>query len=255
MLGKRSADGSWTWVVMAVTLGTAVACAEKRPSPAPARPPVTVRVTPKPPAAAAEATGEPSKEDENAEGDASPPVPIAAIMPDVDYWATPQVVVERMLELARVGSDDIVYDLGCGDARSLVTAAKRYGAKGVGFEIDPRVAELARENVRENGVESLVTIEEMNIFDVDLSPASVVFLYLTQRLLWRLVPQFERMRAGSRLVSHEYAIPGARPIRILKIRGPRNGPADATPEEGTVLHKIYLWKIPWQKQPTEWKRE
>ena len=173
-------------------------------------------------------------------------------MPDVDYWATPQVVVDKMLEVARVKPSDVVYDLGCGDARSLVTAAKRYGAKGVGFEIDPRVAELARENVRENGVEDLVTIEETNIFDVDLSPASVVFLYLTQRLLWRLVPQFEKMRPGSRLVSHEYAIPGARPIRILKVPGPRNGPADDAPEEGTVLHKIHLWKIPWQKQPTEW---
>src|SRR5512138_836904 len=78
---------------------------------------------------------------------------------DVPYWPTPQPVVDKMLTLAEVKSTDVVYDLGCGDARSLVTAAQRYGAKGLGFEIDSRLVDKARENVRRNGVENLVQIE------------------------------------------------------------------------------------------------
>jgi SAM-dependent methyltransferase len=176
-------------------------------------------------------------------------------MPDVDYWATPQPVVERMLELARVKSSDLVYDLGCGDARSLVTAAERYGARGVGFDIDPKVVALARDNVRRHGVEELVRIEQENIFNVDLSPADVVFLFMVPRINWRLVPQFEKMRTGSRIVAHEFAIPGARPIRIVKVPGPPNGPADAGEPEGIVTHTIFLWKMPWQKQRTDWTEE
>ena len=163
--------------------------------------------------------------------------------------------IDGFFELASLSSSDVVYDLGCGDARSLVTAAQRYGAKGVGFEIDPRLVADARSNVRRNGVEDLVRIEEADIFTVDLSPASVVFVYLTQRLLWRLVPQLERLRPGSRVVSHEYQIPGARPARIVKVPGPPDGPPDTEPEAATVMHVVYLWRMPWQKQPTIWAEE
>jgi SAM-dependent methyltransferase len=178
--------------------------------------------------------------------------PASGVMPDVDYWATPQPVVDRMLELARVKASDLVYDLGCGDARSLVTAAERYGARGVGFDIDPKVVALARDNVHRHGVEQLVRIEQVNIFTLDLSPADVVFLYLTPRINWRLVPQLEKLRRGSRIVVHEYEIPGARPLRIVKMRGPPDGPPGTDLEQRTVTHTIYLWKVPWQKQPTDW---
>lgn len=179
--------------------------------------------------------------------------PAAPVMPDIDYWATPQTIVDRMLELAQVNRSDVVYDLGCGDARSLVTAARRYGARGVGIEIDPRVVALARDNVRSNGLEHLVTIQQTNIFAVDLSPADVVFLYITQRFNLRLVPQFKRMRRGSRIVAHEFEIPGARPVQTLRVPGPPDGPPDAVRSEATVLHTIYLWKLPWQRQWTDWK--
>jgi SAM-dependent methyltransferase len=178
--------------------------------------------------------------------------PGSHVMPDVDYWATPQPVVDRMLELARVKATDLVYDLGCGDARSLVTAAERYGARGVGFDIDPDVVALARDNVRRHRVEELVRIEEANIFTLDLSPADVVFLYLTPRLNWRLAPQLEKLRRGSRIVLHEYEIPGARPLRIVKMRGPPDGPPGTEEEPRIVTHTLYLWKVPWQKQPTDW---
>lgn len=178
---------------------------------------------------------------------------MAAVMPDVDYWATPQPVVDKMLELAQVSASDVVFDLGCGDARSLVTAAERYGAKGVGFDIDPHLVVEARENVRRHGVEALVKIEQADIFTLDLSAADVIFLYITPRFNLRLVPQFEKMKKGSRIVSHEFEIPGAKPTRIVHVRGPADGPPDADQPASTVMHKIYLWKLPWQKQWTDWK--
>ena len=126
--------------------------------------------------------------------DASAALSSVRVMPDVAYWATPQPVVDKMLELARVKADDVVYDLGCGDARSVVTAAVRYGARGVGFDIDPRRVAEARDNASRHGVSHLVTIEQADIFTIDLSPADVIFLYLVPRLNWRLVPQLERLR-------------------------------------------------------------
>jgi SAM-dependent methyltransferase len=176
-------------------------------------------------------------------------------MPDVDYWATPQPVVDKMLELAKVKPTDVVYDLGCGDARSLVTAAKRYGAKGVGVDIDPRLVAMARENVRSHGVEALVRIEQTNIFGLDLSGADVIFLYITPRFNLRMVPQFEKMHPGSRIVSHEFEIPGAKPARIVKVLGPHDGPPDAEQAAANVMHTIYLWRMPWTRIRTDWKAE
>ena len=98
--------------------------------------------------------------------------------PDVIYVPTPQPVVDKMLELAKVKKSDVVYDLGCGDGRIVVTAAKKYGVKAVGFDIDPKRVKEAQENVKKNGVEDLVTIEQKDIFTLDLSPANVVTLYL-----------------------------------------------------------------------------
>ncbi len=193
--------------------------------------------------------------DASGPSDATAPAVRAAVMPDVDYWATPQPVVDKMLELARVKVTDVVYDLGCGDARSLVTVAERYGARGVGFDIDPRLVELARENARVHGVEHLVKIEQADIFTLDLTPADVIFLYITPRFNLRLVPQFEKLRPGSRIVSHEFEIPGAKPTRIVYLRCPADGPPDADQQATNVTHKIYLWKLPWQKQWTDWKKE
>ena len=177
----------------------------------------------------------------------------AAVMPDVDYWATPQPVVDKMLEVAAIKPTDLVYDLGCGDARSLVTAATRYGARGVGFDIDPRLVARARENARSHGVNHLVTIEQADIFTVDLSPADVIFLYITPRFNLRMVPQFEKMRRGSRIISHEFEIPGAKPTRVTHLRGPLDGPPDADQPGTSMVHTIYLWRLPWQKQWTDWK--
>jgi SAM-dependent methyltransferase len=153
--------------------------------------------------------------------------------PDVVFVPTPQVVVDKMLELARVKSTDLVYDLGCGDGRIVVTAAKRYGVRAVGFDIDPeRVAE-AKANVKQAGVEHLVTIEERDIFELDLSPADVVTLYLLPELNVRLIPQLKKLKPGSRIVSHDFDMAGVKPERVVPMRPP--GEAD---------HTVYFWRAP-----------
>jgi len=156
--------------------------------------------------------------------------------PDVIYVPTPQPVVDKMLELAKVKKSDVVYDLGCGDGRIVVTAAKRYGARAFGFDVDPaRVAE-ARENVKASGVEDLVTIEQKDIFTLDLSPASVVTLYLLPELNVRLIPQLEALKPGARVVSHDFDMAGVKPVKQLSVK-----------PEGERSHEVYLWTTPLKK--------
>ena len=231
--------------------GSTVARADATATVAPAKASATGNVLP----ATASKSPEPSATVAVAEADVATPPVFAAVMPDVDYWATPQPVVDKMLEIARVKVSDVVYDLGCGDARSLVTAAVRYGASGIGFDIDPRLVAEARENVRRHGVENLVHIEQADIFTLDLSPANVIFLYITPRFNLRLVPQFKKLRPGSRIVAHEFEIPGARPAKVVQMRGPPDGPPGTDEQVSTAMHKIYLWKVPWQQQPTDWKTD
>lgn len=158
--------------------------------------------------------------------------------PDVLYVPTPDTVVDRMLELARVGEGDVVYDLGCGDGRIVVAAAERYGARAIGYDIDPaRVAE-ARQNVRDHHVEHLVQIEQRDIFTLDLSPASVVALYLLPELNVKLLPQLERMKPGSRIVSHDFDIAGVIPKERVLLG----------PDAKGVAHSIYFFEVPFVKE-------
>src|SRR5215468_10921195 len=106
----------------------------------------------------------------------------------VPYVPTPQEVVERMLELAQVKKGDIVYDLGCGDGRIVVTAAKKYGVKAIGFEIDPERIKESHENIQKAGVEKLVEIRQQDILTVDLSGATVLTMYLLPDVNLRLRP-------------------------------------------------------------------
>src|SRR5690606_32577674 len=153
--------------------------------------------------------------------------------PDVIYVPTPALVVDQMLELAQVEEGDIVYDLGCGDGRIVIAAAERYGVRAWGFDIDPaRVAE-AKDNAKAAGVDHLVTIEERDIFTLDLSPASVVTLYLLPELNVRLIPQLERLKPGSRVFSHDFDMEGVTP----RVHETLNLGARDT-------HQIFLWHTP-----------
>jgi len=157
--------------------------------------------------------------------------------PDVVYVPTPNDVVAEMLKTAKVKKTDVVYDLGCGDGRIVVTAAKKYGCKGIGFDIDPQRLKESRENVKKNKVEKLVQIKDQNIFKTDLSKASVITLYLLPSLNKKLVPQLEKMKPGSRIVSHEYDIAGYKPDKTIHLKSREDG----------AEHTVYLWTIPLKK--------
>jgi SAM-dependent methyltransferase len=154
--------------------------------------------------------------------------------PDVIFVATPQDVVDKMLELAQVTKDDLLYDLGCGDGRIVVTAAKRYGCKAVGYDIDPVRVKESLQNVQKNNVGHLVSIEQKDIFTLDLSKANVITLYLLPRLNVKLFPQLEKLKPGSRIVSHNFQMRGVEPDKVIKLYS----------NEDHDKHKIYLWTIP-----------
>ena len=123
-----------------------------------------------------------------------------------------------MLRLAEVQPEETVYDLGCGDARILVLAAEKYGARGVGVELDAEVFALARDNVRRQGLENRITLVRGNLFDADLRNADVVALYLLPEALARLRPMLEeQLRPGARVVTHDFGIPLWRATRIEKL--------------------------------------
>ena len=125
--------------------------------------------------------------------------------PDVVYVPTPQSVDDAMLQLADIKASDVVYDLGSGDGRIVITAAKKYGARGVGFEIDPQLVKTATENAGAAGVSDRVRFVNDNLFTADIHEASVVTLYLLQSINERLRPKLVReLRPGARVVSHVF---------------------------------------------------
>ena len=128
-------------------------------------------------------------------------------VPDAVYVGTPYDVVSMMLQMADVKKNDLVYDLGCGDARMLVLAAQKYGARGVGYELDPDLVVRSRQNASKNNVQDLVKIIQADIFTLDLSDVDVMPLYLLPEMLARLIPQIEKMKPGARIVCHEYSLP------------------------------------------------
>ena len=156
---------------------------------------------------------------------------------DLDYFLgnyapTPQEVVEKMLSFAKVTKDDIVYDLGCGDGRIVVTAAKKFGARGVGVDIDPKRVEESRENVKKAGVEDLVEIRLGDAREVeDIGRATVIALYVLQDAAIAMRPMLEeKLAPGSRIVSHEFDFGKWEPHEMtqLYLEGER--------------HLVYLWR-------------
>jgi ribosomal protein L11 methylase PrmA len=153
-------------------------------------------------------------------------------------------VVEKMLEVAKLSKDDVLYDLGCGDGRIVATAAKKFGLKAKGFDIDPERIKESKETAKKMGVENLVTFEQRDIFEVDLSPATVVTLYLLPELNVRLVPQLEKLKPGSRIVSHDFDMAGVEPEKWWTVMAPDHRDAKKMRE-----HYVYLWRTPLKKTP------
>jgi SAM-dependent methyltransferase len=163
-------------------------------------------------------------------------------VPDIEYVPTPPNVVEKMLEVLKIQKTDVLYDLGCGDGRIPIAAAKKYGIKAVGFDIDPVRVKESRENVKKAGVEKLVTIELKDIFNVDLTPATVVSLYLLPELNVKLIPQLEKLAPGSRIASHDFDMAGVEPVNTWTIMAPHHRAPYKDRE-----HYVYLWTTPLKK--------
>ena len=167
--------------------------------------------------------------------------------PDVIYVPTPQAVVDVMLRMAELRPDDVVYDLGCGDGRIVVTAAKLHGVKAIGYDIDPERVREARANVRAAGVEHLVRIEQADVFTLDLTGATVITLYLLPQLNVRLMPQLAKLRPGARILSHNFDMRGAKPLEVRHVTVDPGGDGDFfVDEDGN--HTVYKWIVPWEPE-------
>jgi SAM-dependent methyltransferase len=138
--------------------------------------------------------------------------------PDIHYTPTRHNIAEAMLTLAGVTKDDVVYDLGSGDGRLPILAAQLHGARGVGIELDPKLVALSWTNARDAGVGDRVTFIEGDLFTADISPATVVMLYLSTSVLRQLEPRLRsELRPGTRIVSHQFWIPGWPPEKTIRV--------------------------------------
>ncbi|UFP92651.1 SAM-dependent methyltransferase [Gloeobacter morelensis] len=155
----------------------------------------------------------------------------------VPYVPTADPVVAAMLKLARVGKDDFLIDLGCGDGRIVITAAREHGTRGFGVDIDPELVELSRSNARRAGVEDRVSFTEQDLFQTDLRPSSVVTLYLFPEINLKLRSKlFAELKPGSRVVSNEWDMGAWQPDETLKVQAPDRA------------YQIFAWTIPAEAQ-------
>jgi len=155
---------------------------------------------------------------------------------DVPYVPTSEEAVKAMLKLADVKKSDVVYDLGCGDGRIVIAAAKEYGARGVGIDINPERIQQAEANAKKAGVEELVRFEENDLFDADIHQATVVTLFLLGSVNLRLRPKLLReLKPGTRIVSNTFDMGDWTPDKEMSV-------GDASEE--SFSHRLYLWIVP-----------
>lgn len=157
---------------------------------------------------------------------------------DVPYVPTPDEVVARMLTMAKVTGKDFLYDLGSGDGRIVITAARNYGARGIGYDLNPKRIQESNENARKAGVTDRVRFIQKDLFEADLTGATVVTLYLLPDVNLRLRPKLlDELRPGTRIVSHNYDMGDwkAEAVEELTIKGTK--------------HYVYRWTVPEKKSP------
>ena len=168
----------------------------------------------------------------------TPPDAAAAPPAQAIYVPTPQDVVEKMLQVSALGEGDTFIDLGSGDGRFVLTAAKKHKAEAVGYEIDAQLVKESRAAIEKAGLGTTASIEQKDLFLADLSNASVVAAYLPENFLARLLPQFEKMGCGSRIVTHQFKIPGMEIDAVHKMDSKDDGDA----------HTIYVYTTPLRKK-------
>lgn len=163
------------------------------------------------------------------------------IAKDVPFVPTPQEVVDAMLKLANVNSEDVLVDLGSGDGRIVISAVKNHGVKrAVGIEIDPALVALSRRNIEMAGIADRAEIIQQNLFDADLSKYTVITMYLLPSVNLRLRPRLLRLRPGTRIVSHAFDMGEWKPDKVQQVDG----------------RMIYLWIVPEPNQvPPQWLQE
>lgn len=162
----------------------------------------------------------------------APTVEVVSKALDVPYVPTPPEVVAKMLELAKPTAKDTLYDLGSGDGRIVVTAAKEYGVTGVGYDLNPQRIRESNENARRAGVVERVKFVEQDLFEVDLSGASIVTLYLLPEVNAKLLSKFQsELKPGTRVVSHNYPIGAWEPRHVVEM------------EVDGVTHYVYFWVV------------
>ncbi len=148
---------------------------------------------------------------------------------DVPFVPTPEAVVDEMLQVANVNQNDVIYDLGSGDGRIVISAAQKYGARGVGIDVDPALVERANENARQAGVEDRAEFVQQDLFATDISDASVVTLYLLPEINLKLRPKLlEELEPGTRIVSHAFDMGDWEPEQVVEVDG----------------RTIYYWVVP-----------
>ncbi|WP_088889319.1 SAM-dependent methyltransferase [Leptolyngbya ohadii] len=216
---------SWFALVSGTLLG-AIVLASCAPNPVATTPATNPATNP----ATAPADSAPPLEAQTAESQTE----TANADPDVPYVPTPQVVVDRMLQLAEVGSNDVVYDLGSGDGRLVITAVDQFGAsRGVGIEIQPQLVTEANQKAQAEGISDRATFRQEDLFKTDFSNASVVTLYLLPRVNLELRPRLlAELKPGTRIVSHDFDMGDWEPDEVVQVQGPNR------------THTIYKWTVP-----------
>jgi predicted O-methyltransferase YrrM len=152
---------------------------------------------------------------------------------DVPYVPTHESLVEEMLSMARVGGNDLLYDLGSGDGRIVITAARKFGTRGVGYDLDPERISEARENARRAGVTDRVRFEQQDIFTAKFNDATVVTMYLLPDVNMKLRPRLlSELKPGTRIVSHNYDLGDWQPVQRKEM------------DVNGINHTLYLWIVP-----------
>lgn len=159
--------------------------------------------------------------------------PAKQVRADVPYVPTPQPVVDTMLSLAKVNANDVLYDLGSGDGRIVITAAQKFGTRGTGIDIDPERIREANAKAQSAGVANKVKFAQQNLFDADFSNATVVTLYLLPDVNKKLRPKLlSQLKPGTRIVSHDFDMGEWKPEKVVKVPG-----------QGRE-HTVYYWTVP-----------
>ncbi len=157
---------------------------------------------------------------------------------DIPFVPSPMIVVERMLQLAEIKRDDLLYDLGSGDGRIVIQAAKQYGTRGVGIDMNPELVEKARANAEREGVSHLVEFRAADGLTVDISQATVVTLYMFKWFNNQMRPKLQRLKPGARIVAHDFDIDEWKPTKVETV--------DASSDTESYFSEsrtLYLWKI------------